>query len=407
LTSNLFDYPNKLHKIIDKLKEKNLKPIIVGGYVRDFYLGVKSKDIDIEVYGLKNIDELILYLKEFGDIYEVGKSFGVAKLKFDDLELDFSLPRLENKVSKGHRGFKITTKKELDFKTASTRRDFTINAIGYDTLNNLILDPFKGLLDIKIKKLKIVDKNSFIEDPLRVFRAMSMVGRFELSIDSDTLKICKDMVRDNLLNELAKERIFKEFKKLFLNSNRPSLGIAFLKDIDINKFFNGFILKDSTLSSLDRFQTNKTDSDETNIKLLLVLLCYNMKDEHIDSFLNKLTNKKDFPNKIITIIKDSNLLRKKQDDYILKKLATTSKISELLLILGAQNFDTTYIYDKAKKLDILNLPIPRYIVGKDLVKLQIKPSPKYSKIIQEAYEMQLNSKFSTRDEALLWLRNFC
>jgi len=53
LTSNLFDYPNKLHKIIDKLKEKNLKPIIVGGYVRDFYLGVKSKDIDIEVYGLK------------------------------------------------------------------------------------------------------------------------------------------------------------------------------------------------------------------------------------------------------------------------------------------------------------------------------------------------------------------
>ena len=58
MISKEFDYPNKLEKIFEKLDKLGLQPIIVGGYIRDFYLHKSSKDIDIEIYGLDSIEEL-------------------------------------------------------------------------------------------------------------------------------------------------------------------------------------------------------------------------------------------------------------------------------------------------------------------------------------------------------------
>ena len=414
MTSNSFEYPNELEKIFDKLHNLNLKAVIVGGFIRDFYLGKISKDIDIEVYGLDSIEQLSPILKEFGKVYEVGKSFGVCKLELLNLDLDFSMPRIDSKISDGHKGFLVSTKKELDYKTAASRRDFTINSIGYDTSNKEILDPFNGINDIQNKILKIVDENSFIEDPLRVFRAMGMVARFELEVEKNTFELCAKMIQKKMLRELPKERIFEEIKKVFLKSKTPSFGFVFFKYIGGLSFFDELNISDKlwmqTMESLDSFatnnQNNNTLDNKTNIKLLLVLLSYHLKEEMIVSFISKITNEKDISSEIIQIIENSKILQNNASKYTLCKIATKVKLQELFLILDALNFDTKSNYQKALELNIMTKPIPKLLEGRHLISLGLKPSPIFSKILSEAYENQLHSKFDNEADAIAWLKNF-
>jgi len=161
----MIEYPKELDAIFNKLATNQLKPVIVGGYVRDSLLQIQSKDIDIEVYGVNSFETLEKILYEFGSVNSVGKSFGVCKLSYKGYDLDFSLPREDNKTASGHKGFKIITKVNISYKDAAIRRDFTINSMGYDLINKTLLDPFNGLKDLKNKTLNAVNEDTFVEDP--------------------------------------------------------------------------------------------------------------------------------------------------------------------------------------------------------------------------------------------------
>ena len=100
--------------------------LFVGGSVRDHLLGISSKDVDIEVYGLC-YDDIIKILKPRFHVGLVGQSFGTIKI---DNQIDLSIPRSESKSGLGHRGFDVASDPNLDPYTAFSRRDFTINAIG-------------------------------------------------------------------------------------------------------------------------------------------------------------------------------------------------------------------------------------------------------------------------------------
>ena len=127
---------------------------LVGGCVRDEFLGIESKEFDIEVYDIdiNKFDELMKKLKAKG----VGKSFFVYKWK----NFDISLPRIESKIAKGHRGFEV--KLTQNEKIASKRRDFTINALMKNIYTGEILDFWGGIEDIKRKIIRHIDSNSFI-----------------------------------------------------------------------------------------------------------------------------------------------------------------------------------------------------------------------------------------------------
>ncbi|MDF1878921.1 CCA tRNA nucleotidyltransferase, partial [Sulfurimonas sp. SAG-AH-194-C20] len=198
----MFEYPKKLDIIFDKMYSLGIQPIIVGGFIRDKILHTDSKDIDIELYGLDSLEILENTLQEFGHINTVGKSFGVCKLEFYDLDLDFSLPRTDSKVAAGHKGFHVTTNKNLDFKTASSRRDFTINSMGYDVKEKKLLDPFNGQKDIQNKILRSVDIEKFAQDPLRILRGIQFSSRFNFVLDEKLLTLFKILIEKKALQEL-------------------------------------------------------------------------------------------------------------------------------------------------------------------------------------------------------------
>lgn len=412
----MIDYPNKLNIIFDKLLKNSIKPIIVGGFVRDFLLKKESKDIDIELYGINSFSKLEKILEEFGSVNSFGKSFGVCKLTLDDLDLDFSFPRKDSKISKGHKGFEVEIDSSLDFKTATSRRDFTINAIAFDIQTKKILDPFNGINDLKNKILKAVDIDKFSDDPLRVLRAVQFSSRFNLSIDDELFNICKSMLDKNLLHELPKERIFIEIQKLLLKSLSPSSGIELLKKFGAFKFFvefNNLNIDDynSTLKAIDKMCSLKTTNEITNTILMLSVLNYKLTFNDCEKVLTKLTTNKSLINRVLKILKHQNSLDfNKFIDYDIYLLATKVNIEEFALFSEAitnskKTLDNILrLKIRAKELGVLNAETKALLQGKDILSLGIKPSKEFSDILDKAYLAQISGSFTTKEQALIWLQ---
>ena len=221
--------PTEIDEIISLLKPYTSRAYLVGGASRDIFMGNQPEDFDIEVYDISpSLFEKIM--KKIG-AKGVGKEFFVYKYK----QFDLSLPRKENKVGKGHRGFEVSiTQNE---KIASMRRDFSINSIMINIFNGEVVDCWNGVEDIKSKILRVIDKEKFKEDSLRVLRAMQFSSRFGFRVEEESLKICKEID----LSDLSLDRIYKEFEKMFLSRYLFYGYYYFIKmDIDLKLFKRKF-----------------------------------------------------------------------------------------------------------------------------------------------------------------------
>lgn len=200
------------------------RALIVGGWVRDRLLGISSKDIDVEVYGIE-AERLRALLASFGRVDTAGESFTVYKVA----GIDVSLPRRESKTGRGHKGFAVTGDPDLSIDEAFRRRDFTINAIGWDPLDEGYIDPYGGGGDLERRVLRAVDPRTFPDDSLRVLRAIQFAARFTLAIDPSTADLCRRIP----LDDLPAERIWGEIEKLLLKAERPSIGFALALDLGV------------------------------------------------------------------------------------------------------------------------------------------------------------------------------
>lgn len=217
---------------------------LVGGYVRDCLWQeitgrptVGEIDYDLEVFGLNQEQVEQILSEEFPETCfdKVGKSFGVYKIYLDNRLLEVSLPRVETKIAPTHKGFKVDLIKQLDLKTAATRRDFTINAMMYDPIEHQLYDFFAGQDDLKFKILRPVSTKTFLDDPLRLWRAVQLAGRFELRISWTLRLLARIIIRYKKLEEVPKERVTQELLKWFLLSTRPSFGLRAARSLGLAK----------------------------------------------------------------------------------------------------------------------------------------------------------------------------
>jgi tRNA nucleotidyltransferase (CCA-adding enzyme) len=409
----MIKYPQSIDTIFNKLYKHNIKPVIVGGYIRDTLLNIPSNDIDIELYGVASFDEVQNLLKEFARVNNVGKSFGICKLVYDNLELDFSLPRKDSKIASGHQGFEITVDSNLDFKTAASRRDFTINAIGYDVKNKQILDPYHGRADLEKKLLKAVDNEKFKEDPLRVLRAVVFASRFHMTLDTALEFTCKDMIKQKLLEELPKERIFQEIKKLFLKSNKPSIGFNLLKNLGAFSFFKELdTLNDKAykelLNAIDNLKYLQITNEKEFVILALAVLTSKFSNTLTKTFLERITNEKKIIEKVFLLHEiDFNLENFNECDiYTLATKIDIEFYSHYLHVTENNKNKIEYLVQKANMLSVLHHPIPALIQGKDLIELGLQPSKEFSKILEYAYIQQIKNNFENKKDAILWLKKY-
>lgn len=212
-------YPS-LPEIIQQIDEQGGHAYFVGGMVRDMLLGSPLKDVDIEVHGLTE-DQLVHILQKFGHVDTVGKSFGVLRLY--GVDIDWSMPRADSSGRKPT----VAIDPFMPIDQALARRDVTINAMAIHATSQMLIDPFGGLQDLEDGILRSPNIDFFGQDPLRFFRIMAFVSRFQMYPDLVLHTLCTTMP----IATVSRERIEQEFAKMLLRSKRPSLGIRWLKQI--------------------------------------------------------------------------------------------------------------------------------------------------------------------------------
>src|SRR2546430_6119363 len=221
----MLQVPKQVLDIAQVVRDEGGRALLVGGCVRDELMGQQPKDWDLEVYGVEPA-RLREILDRFGTVNVVGEAFTVYKL---GPHLDISIPRRERKMGRGHRAFFIEGNPSMSIAEATSRRDFTVNAILQDPLTSEIIDPFAGEKDIDAKVLRAVSPKTFSEDSLRVLRAAQFAARFEFDIDPATVTLCRSID----VTDLPAERIWGEIEKLLLRAKHPSIGLKWLRDLRV------------------------------------------------------------------------------------------------------------------------------------------------------------------------------
>lgn len=413
------------YKIAQAVKQMGGNTYYVGGYVRDQLLGIDNKDIDIEVHGIKP-EELLNILKSFGSPKIYGESFGIYGLN----GIDIAMPRKEHATGRGHRDFEVNVDPYIGTLEASRRRDFTINALMKDVLTGEIIDHFDGVKDLKNKIIRHIDDDSFIEDPLRVFRAAQFAARFNFNIDEKTLTLCETID----VETLSKERIEAELKKALIKSNKPSIFFEVLKDIDklsywfieLNKLIDlpqdpiyhpeGDVFR-HTMDVLDRGSLY-LDKVSNPYGFMLTCLChdlgkivtttydgdrihsYNHETEGlpiIREFLHRFTDEKDVIHYVINMsehhMKPSIMANDKSSlkstnhmfDEVVepKDLIYFSICDNPKLDKDKQDF----LFDRLGQYqEIMSKP---YVSGDDLIEAGIKPGEGFSEILEYAHKLRL------------------
>lgn len=448
--------PKNLLDISSAINAAGGKIYLVGGWVRDFILGTPSHDYDLEVYGL-DMEQLFNILVRYAKPNLVGKAFGIITMSMEGVNFDFAFPRTENKIAPGHKGFAVTSDPFLSFEVASSRRDFTINSMGIQIPEMELVDFHHGVRDLEAKVLRHVS-DAFSEDPLRVLRAIQFAARFEMDIAPETCDLCKKLS----LKELPPERIYGEFKKLLLKSAKPSIGLEWMRKLDLLDYFpelkaligvqqepewhpegdvwihNNMVIDEAAKLRSDEY--NEFD----NMALMLGALCHDFGkpnsttfsdgrwrspahdvrgEKPTRDFLNRLTRETALIETVVVFVREHlkpALLHKARAELkpsAIRRLALRVDIEKLVRVATADHFGRTtpdalarefpageWLLEQSKNLNVLeNKPKP-FLTGKFLVSLGMKPGPEMGKLITESFELQLEGEIENVIEAERWAR---
>lgn len=418
--------PQSLKTILEEFGNNGGVGFVVGGSVRDLILGKPGNDFDVEVFGLSE-QTLKSLLAPKGDIETVGDSFAVYKVSLKDDEgkrfvVDFSLPRRERKTGEGHKGFTVEADPGMSFEEAARRRDFTINAMMYNPLTGELLDFFGGKKDVALGILRVVDSKTFVEDSLRVLRAIQFAARFGFTIEPETVKLCETIS----LGDLPAERIFGELVKLLL-SEHPSVGFQYILDMKIFQRLWPFIKRydacddqikivlDSAVKVCKQYQLSKAKTLAVQFKLfaaavdaedtenfLDLLKVYTFEGYNLRKYVLSNVGLSFFESfvygKPITDSYVFNLSAQTHLElYAVEGMALWTNGSETMAYLYNKYKD---LYDKAAELGVLHNPPKPFVTGDDLISMGMVQGKELGKVLKRIYQDQLDCVVSSREQAL-------
>lgn len=192
---------------------------VVGGSVRNFFLGVEIKDLDYVVTNV-TVPQVMEFLnKECPNVSGqlVGEHFKVFKITTKFGVYDLALARTEISTGSGHSDFEVVTTNvtiEEDLK----RRDFTVNTLAIDLKTKQLIDPYGGLVDLQTRRIRCVDKDeiTLVEDPLRIIRMIRFMTIYDLNNQGIMFEnYMNELVKDpTLINSISTERVLEELRKI-------------------------------------------------------------------------------------------------------------------------------------------------------------------------------------------------
>lgn len=199
------------------------KIYLVGGAVRDKLLGREPKDRDYVVVG--GTEQMML---DQGFV-RVGAQF--PTFLHPKTKEEYALARTEKSCGIRHTDFVVNFDPEVTLEQDLYRRDLTMNAIAYDDVNLVYIDPYGGAEDIKNGVIRHVSEY-FADDPLRMLRAARFAAQYGFKIHNDTEMLMRKMVMQGKHLGLTTERVWGETLKA-LKTPKPSIYFNVLDEIGI------------------------------------------------------------------------------------------------------------------------------------------------------------------------------
>jgi poly(A) polymerase len=439
--------PKNVSKLCNILSEKGHVAYIAGGAVRDLLL--KKKPLDFDIATDAKPEEIVKILQT-NDIKAVdtNATYGTVLAIFKDEEpYEITTFRTEGTYSDGRRPDNVTfTSAEEDAK----RRDFTVNALFYDPVKEEIVDFVDGKKDIKSKKLKFVGNpiERIEEDHLRILRYV----RFKHTLGFKTDEEADNLVREkiNLISNVSGERLRDEFNKAF-STGKPSdfirlldeyglleillPEIKMLQGVEQGKYFHseGDVYV-HTLLGLDELGKG------ASLELIWAMLMHDIgKKETQDikgeavtfydhekisaKYAEDICRRFALPRKVIdrivwaikkhmhvhhiTDMREGKQINLVQHEYFpfLFKLFKADMISSVPDDPARRKND----YEKIEYIEKLvkresKKKYKPLITGHDLIKLGMKPGPKFKEILDEINHLQLEKKLKTKKEAIEYVK---
>jgi tRNA nucleotidyltransferase (CCA-adding enzyme) len=450
------DVPKKILALAAAVRDEGGRALLVGGCARDALLGLRPKDWDLEVYGVESA-RLRALLGKFGRVDAVGEAFTVYKLGHD---LDVSIPRRERKAGRGHRGFVIEGDPSMSVEEAARRRDFTVNAILRDPLTGEHLDPFGGRADLERKLLRAVAPDTFVEDSLRVLRAAQLAARFEFDIDPATVELCHsidltDLPAERVWGELEKlllqaERPSVGFEWLAKLNATPQLFPEVHALAGVPQEYDWHPEGDCgvhTWLTLDRARERVDDLPYAKrVTVMLAALCHDLGKPSTTDFvegrirsrghdeagvaptLSLLDRLKiftldgyDVRSQVVELVrhhlKPGEFYRKRDEisDGAFRRLARRCELDLLYRVARADSLGRNapwvppekwygaeaqeWFIARARELAVDERPPAALLMGRHLLEMGLKPSPLVGRVAREVYEMQLDGRVRTLEEA--------
>ena len=252
ITQGFLDH--KIFSIVSEVAESlGVRAFVIGGYVRDCFLGRPSKDIDIVVEG-SGIALAEAVGEKVRSNVSVFKNFGTAMLRFQGIEVEFVGARKESY----RRDSRKPIVEDGTLEDDQLRRDFTINAMAFSLQKDdfgALVDPFGGIRDLAagIIRTPLDPDTTYSDDPLRMVRAIRFATK--LSTPEQTFTIVPESLESIARNRqrmeiLSKERIVEELNKMLVTP-KPSIGFQLLDQTGLLDYILPQLAKLKGVESVD------------------------------------------------------------------------------------------------------------------------------------------------------------
>ncbi len=399
---------------------------LVGGYVRDYLLGIPSKDYDLEVYGL-DYEAIIAAVKPYFRVNQVGKSFSVLKV---DQWIDVTLPRREVKTGPGHREFDVVADGRMTFTEAASRRDFTINAIGM-RMDGTLCDPYDGGGDLRRRILR-APTEAFCEDPLRVLRGMQFAARFGMKMEPRTAELSRRVLPE--FGTLSAERIFEEWFKWAVRGDFPEMGLELLCETgwigcfpELNAQVEQGVFPHTKTVCTRAAELARTHALAKNDRAVLMFgaLCQDFGKAGAEEFLMRMKPPLWLPERVLPLVTEHATrpwpLREAVTDagvrHLSARLAPANIRMWELLSTAEERARTDAQQEveqktvpacdawaaRARELGIYDGPPEPILQGRHLLQRGMEPGPGMGRVLKKAWNAQLDGAFFSLEEAFRWL----
>jgi len=419
-------------RLVQTLRDGGFEAFFAGGWVRDFVMGGGGGG-DIDVATAARPEDI---RRLFGRTVGVGEQFGVMVVLQDGLPFEVATFRADVGIADGRHPESVVY---TDAKNDALRRDFTINGMFYDPLTEEVIDYVGGRQGIKDKTITAIGDpgQRFAEDYLRMLRAVRFAARFDFAIDSGTSAAIKENA--HRINAISAERVFAEMGKMLTGPN-PHKSLELLHDSGLLTHFlpeaenlrgveqpaqfhpegDVFVHTVKTLSFLppnpsptlawaallhdigkpptmtvtDRIRFNNHNHAGARMAEIALkrLRAPNALTDAVASIVENHMNFMNVSKMRLSTLKKFLSRNTIRDELELHHADCMSSHGEL------DNYH--FIKEKLTDFKAEEIKPDPLITGKDLIKLGLKPGPTFGKILGEIYDLQLEDKITTREEAL-------